>query len=378
MSDTSRVAIVMSRMPRLVTPDAHWLRGLRAGLRRIHDRQQILWISPGTAGSDFVLRGAQRIGVVTELVTGSDAPNRDRELIQQVAEVLVLGVRPRGTIHQLLLERLQGGPGRVVLIDLPDLQPPGVRQELLELGATLWAPDWELMRPFDEWLQEWDTGDRCDQAVADSILQLAALPRDELVPYLTHTTRACPGPWPRQTQDDYLDSVLDGSPTADHSALHTLLRIVKQRRLIGSARMIRGGYPCVSFTAAPVRELPGLRCFRTHRARWDFEPFAISIRRDVLERRGVRPAIYGGENTWAGLTEPERPYFQLSGDQEEAGSDVQHHDWSVEREWRHRGDLDLSDLTCDELIVLVPTVAAARQLQPHSPWPITLWPGDVT
>ena len=368
----------MSRMPRLVTPEAHWLCGLRAGLRRIRDRQQILLISPGTAGSDFVLRGAQRLGVVTELVPGSEAPVRDRELIQQVAEVLVLGVRPGGTIHQLLWERLQGGPCRVLLIDLPNLQPPGVRQELLELGATLWAPELKLIRPFSERVEECDPAVLCDRVATNSILQLAALPRDELVPYLTHTTRACPGPWPQQTQDEYLDSVLDGSPTANHSALHTLLRIVKQRRLIGSARMIRGGYPCVSFTAARVRELPGLRCFRTHRARWDFEPFAISIRRDVLERRGVRPAIYGSENTWAGLAEPERPYFQLSGDQDEAGPDVPHHDWSVEREWRHLGDLDLSDLTRDDLLILVPTVAAARQLQPHSPWPITLWPGDVT
>ena len=349
MSDTPRVAIVMSRMPRLIAPEANWLRGLRACLRRTRDQQQTLLISPGTAGFEFVHRGAVRIGVETQLVTGNPAAVRDRQLIQQVAEILVMAVRQQVTIHQLLLERLQTDPGRIFLIDLPDLQPPGIRQELLKLGAKLWTPDLELMRGCDERSPESDTLNRRALDGAESILPLVTLPGDDRVPYLTHTTRACPGPWPQQTQDDYLDSLLDDGPAADHSALHTLLRIVKQRRLISSGRMIRGGYPCVSFSAAAVRELPELRCFRTHRARWDFEPYAVCIRRDVLERCGGRPAIYGDENTWASLTAIERPYFQLSGDRAQDAQGRQPPDWSVEREWRHLGDLDLSCLKPDDL-----------------------------
>ncbi|MDB5338452.1 MAG: hypothetical protein JWN70_4071 [Planctomycetaceae bacterium] len=373
MSDTSRVAIVMSRMPRLIAPEADWLRGLRACLRRLCDRRQMLLINLGTAGSDFVLRGAERIGVETQSVDGAEADVRDRPLIQQADELLVLSVRPRGNIHQLLVERLQRGDGHIILVDLPDLQPQAVRQELLDLGATLWAPDSEWLRPFGERRDEGDLS-----VAADSILSLSALPSDDLVPYLTHTTRACPGPWPRQTQDDYLDSLLDASPTADHSALHTLRRIVTERRLIGSGRTIRGGYPIVSFTAAPIRVLPSLRCFQTHRARWDFEPFAISIRRDVLEQRGVRPAVYGGESLWTGLADFQRPFFQLSGERSATGTGgTPRHDWLTEREWRHLGDLDLSAMTPEELVVLVPTVEAARWLQPYCPWPLTLWPGEV-
>jgi hypothetical protein len=370
MSDTSQVAIVMSRFPRLIAPEATWLRGLRACLRRIQAARQTLLSTPGTAGSDFVLRGAERIGVVTQSVAGDETRVRDRFLILQSDEVLVLGVRPRGNIHQLLVERLQAGLKRVTLVDLPGLQPPAVRQELLGLGATLWTPDAAILQPICSGQSE-----RTSTPSPDSILPLSALPCDQGVPYLTHTTRACPGPWPRQTLQDYLDNLLDGSPTADHSGLHTLLRIVQERRLIGSGRTIRGGYPVVSFTAAPVRELPGLRCFRTHRARWDFEPFAICVRREVLERRGVEPAIYGDEHTWSSLTETQRPFFQLSG---ERAADARHPDWSVEREWRHLGDLDLSDLAPGDVIVLVPTVDAARLLQPCSPWPLTLWPAPVT
>lgn len=372
MSDTSQVAIVMSRIPRLIAPEAMWLCGLRACLRRILAARQTLLSTPGTAGLDFVLRGAERIGVVTRSVAGDETGVRDRSLILQSDEVLVLGVRPRGNMHQLLVERLQTGLKQVTLVDLPGLQPPLVRQELLGLGATVWSPDAAMLRPICSGHPE-----RASRPSPDSILPLIALPGDQGVPYLTHTTRACPGPWPRQTLHDYLDNLLDDGPAADHSALHTLLRIVHDRRLIGSGRTIRGGYPVVSFTAAPVRELPGLRCFRTHRARWDFEPFAISVRREVLERRGVQPAIYGDENIWSSLMEAQRPFFQLSGEGAERLADTRHQDWSVEREWRHLGDLDLSDLAPEDVIVLVPNVDAARLLQPHSPWPLTLWPGEV-
>ncbi len=364
MNDLSRVAIVMSRMPRLIVPEANWLRGLRACLRRVHDRQQILLVNSGTAGADFVMRGAARLGLTREPVLCDRAVFRDQLLVEPAHELLVLAVRPRGNIHRVLVDRLEAGSCRVLLVDLPDLQPPVVRQELLNLGATLWAPEDEALQPLA------DRRMACDPLRStDSILTLAPLPRDDAIPYLTHTTRACPGPWPCEPHNDYLDQLLDDGPTADHSAGHTLRRIVTERRLIGSGKTIRGSYPMVSFTATPIRDIANLRCFQTHRSRWDFEPFAISIRRDALERLGVQPVIYGDEQTWSGMDEWLRPYFQLSG--------TPHHDWSSELEWRHLGDLDLSKFTGEELVVLVPTVETARLLQPHCPWPLTLWPGEV-
>ncbi|MES2788563.1 MAG: hypothetical protein V4719_03005, partial [Planctomycetota bacterium] len=156
MSEPRRIAIVMSRMPRLIDPGSNWLRGLRAGLRRICDRQQILLVSPGTAGSDFVVRGAERMRVSMELATDIAVAEgtadgfaiRDRQLIAQADELLVLSIRPRGNIHRLLLERLQTPDQKIILVDLPDLQPPSVRESLLSPGAELWSPDPESLRPF--------------------------------------------------------------------------------------------------------------------------------------------------------------------------------------------------------------------------------------
>lgn len=372
----ARTAIVMSRMPRLIAPDAVWLGGLRAALRRTCEQSQVLLVAPGTSGSDFIQRAAQRLSIMTQIVPGAfaespDAPDlsaRDQRLIELADEVLVLGIRQRGNLHRLLVERLESDRHDVWLVDLPGLQPEAVKQELLSLGAVTWSPPHELLRPISDATGEsWPV---TSPQQPESVLSLGAIAPHQTGDYLTHTTRACPGPWPEQSHEDYLDSLLDSSPDGDHSALNTLLRIVLQRRLIGSGRTIRGGHPVVSFTGVNVRELPNLRCFLNHRARWDFEPYAVSIRRGALERLGARAAIYGSAADWDRLADVDRPYFQLN-------SESARVDWSIEQEWRFRGDLDLTSFAPDDVMLFVPNVASARRLYPHAPWPITLWPAKV-
>ncbi len=378
MSETQTVAIVMSRMSRLITPEAVWLSGLRACLRRIRGHRQTLLAMMGTAGADFVLRGAHRLEIEMRILPddahGKAGLSKDQFLIEQAEEVLVLGVRKDGNMQQLLTARHQTGRGGVCLVDLPGLQPDAVRQDLLRAGATAWVPPAADLRPFHK-----PHGER-DEVVERSrieVISLSSHPPQQSDLFLTHTTRACPGPWPRQTADEYLDSLLDACPDGDHSTRMTLSRIVRQRLLISSGRTIRGQFPVVSFTAVPLEKLPDLRCFRTHRSHWDFEPYGVCIRREALERRGVRPAIYGTEQTWRNLAEVDRPFFQRNGDPSADVTTTSSLDWSAECEWRHQGDLDLAAFRPDELFVFVPTFEDAKLLQPHCPWPITLWPGEV-
>ena len=51
-----------------------------------------------------------------------------------------------------------------------------------------------------------------------------------------------------------------------------------------------------------------------------------------------------------------------------------HIDWTIEREWRHIGDLDLSQLPRECGLIFVPNYATARHIATVSSWPITLWP----
>ena len=47
-------------------------------------------------------------------------------------------------------------------------------------------------------------------------------------------------------------------------------------------------------------------------------------------------------------------------------------DWTVEREWRHVGDLPLDKIPEDAAFVFVPTPAEARALRQRSRWPVVV------
>ena len=391
MSSNIRTAIVMSRLPRLARPDAPWLRGLRAALRRVRDRGDRLLVGEGTAGCDFVRRGAVLLGLDWNVVSSStghadrtaDAipqsdriPDRDRALADAADELFVLSVRDNGHWQRLLQDRLRAGRGGVTLVDLSEQDGSAAHDELLLLGAALWKPDPLQTLPLVVSSVEAATHEREQHAQrVDSVVELVPFPNTDDWVYLSHTTRACPGPWPEQPRDDYLDSLLQSRGDADHSSSGTLERILVQRRLVASLRTARGGCRVVSFTASPLSRLPELRRFRRHRGRWDFEPFGLCIRQEWMTKRGARPVHYGDDSTWQSLSESDRPFFQPahsgSSSSEDADAGI---DWTVEREWRHVGDLDLRQLSREDALVFVPNFAAARRLSAVSPWPITLWP----
>ena len=131
----------------------------------------------------------------------------------------------------------------------------------------------------------------------------------------------------------------------------------------------------VCLTEVPLANLPYLRQFRTHRTRWDFEPFGFCLRKQWLLDRGVRPVIYGSEELWETLSDVDRPFFQRNTPEKtELKPGRQEIDWSEELEWRHRGDLDLSELGANDGLVFVPNFHAVERLAAVSRWPVTLWP----
>lgn len=369
------VAIVTSRLRQLVTPHDAWVRGLRGVVRSIAADHSKLVVGDRTAGSEFVRHAAHRLELPYEVIkppamTTSDAteiPARDRVVIEAADLVYVLHLRTGGNLHRLLLDRLRQSHPKVVLVDIPKLQAESARLELLEAGAELWQPDDLNLTPFNDAATDF-TAD--EQTTLPRNIYLIESPPDESSwTQLTHTTRACPGPWPEQSFAEYADSVLCDTSSADHSPLGSLRRIVATKRLVASNRMIRGGHCVVSWTACPLQQLHSLHCFRTHRVRWDFEPYGLCVRRDWLIEQGARPVRYGTEADWNGLAEADQPFFQAAGGETEI-------DWSVEQEWRHLGDLDLSGLTSDDVLLFVPHFDAAKKLSQVSDWPITLWPAE--
>ena len=84
-----------------------------------------------------------------------------------------------------------------------------------------------------------------------------------------------------------------------------------------------------------------------------------------------RPVRYGSRTELAALSPAERPYFQLR-----YSGRRNRYDWSVEREWRHVGNLPLDDLPIDAALVFVPHRNAAESLLAVSPWPIVVLGSD--
>ena len=69
------VAVVMSRLRRLVVPDEPWLAGLRGTLRKIAVDRSTLVVADGTAGTDFVRHCALRLNVACQTIEVTNVNN---------------------------------------------------------------------------------------------------------------------------------------------------------------------------------------------------------------------------------------------------------------------------------------------------------------
>jgi hypothetical protein len=177
--------------------------------------------------------------------------------------------------------------------------------------------------------------------------------------YLFHYTRTCAGPWPGESQREYLLGLLAGEALSGHSALDTLIRILMEGRIRAGTKLVRGNEAVISWSSHSPGELFILRRWNPALVRWTVEPYGIAVRKDLLRSLGAKPAIYGSEPVYSRLAEPERYRFQLS----RSGSAAS---WRHEREWRIRGDLVLSRLKPDAGFVFVRTEEEKAKLRRHT------------
>ncbi|NLF69031.1 MAG: hypothetical protein GX575_08240 [Candidatus Anammoximicrobium sp.] len=298
-------------------------------------------------------------------------PAADRAILAWSERIVALHVRPNGNLVRLLQARLGQPrfPAASVFLALgAELVPRELAAGLLDAGGVGWyvmnaAGEHDPAQP-----PPWTRGDVPTTTPAP----IVPCPPADGWDYLTHCTRRRLGPWPGEGEERFLDDLILDRAGADHSALAALWRIVRSGRLIARGEFIRGGTPVVSWTAVPLSELSPLRTYRAHLGRWDFEPYGICIRRDWLQRRGARPVLYGDDPMWDELSAEAQPFFQKRESRTASGKQI---DWTVEREWRHVGDVDLNELPADAALLFVPAEAEARQLAAASPWPVAVLAG---
>ncbi len=300
-------------------------------------------------------------GTPIDIDQGSKGGNKikpnDRVLIQAADEVILLSVRRGGNIFRAVQTRLASTLNTRLLINR-QLTPATLQQTLLEQGATGW------------WLPASSTQTHRQAPPAPHRAQtLKQIPYADICQrkFLIHWTRPRSGPWPDQTESEYLRELLFRSPSRGHAAIDSLNRILESQRLLGTAELTRDTTPVVCFSHLTLATLSQQKVFRPHLNRWDFLPYGIAFDTQWLEHQSARPVIYADEHHWNELPPADRPFYQ----RHSAESRV---DWRIEQEWRATGDLDLRQVPADAAIVFVGQADDLPNISPACRWPVVVMP----
>ncbi len=302
-------------------------------------------------------------------------PLRDRIALYAATRCLLLSGRSGGVVARLIREWAISAPDRPMILfaDRAGEIAGPLREQLAGQGAVPW-----VVRPCGsadttEGLST-DADDSSDREAPRETATRAGRSHDILTcpeNWLCHWTRARQGAWPDQPAIDFLDELLLGCDSTDRSALATLLRIVSQRRLLGSP--VRDGRTAVSLTEVPLKEFRRRRVYRRHKRQYDFEPWGIGVRREELTARGARPVVYGTAEQGQAMPPAERIWFQLRAGRRRARRDKTIV-WEDEREWRMPGNLSLDTLPQTAVCVFVDRPSEVPVVSACCPWPVIVTP----
>lgn len=353
----TRRALLISRTNRRPAPGTRWVRAVVEATHRSVERDEAIVLGVGRDPYDLALRTAQnRRGKAIVIVDEPlDRSAWWRDLLPE--RYLLLQLPPPPSLNGEPPLRARPEPARLRRRDMLIAQLADCAWEIAVRRNGIMAMLLYILRERGCAI---DASFRFPRALTDvrvasaDLRSGAASPRVfSEWPYLTHYTREPDGAWPGETRCAYLDWLADGPLDARRDAAAALERILEEGCLRASGRLMPDREPMVSWTAAPPQALAQLRRWRASLHRWDFRPYAIAVRRDVLERLGARPVRYLPGAELKKLPPAERLFAQKH--------EPPATDWSAEMEWRTRGDLRLGDLPRDAVRLLLPTADEAER-----------------
>ncbi|MCC6508442.1 MAG: hypothetical protein IT423_05000 [Pirellulaceae bacterium] len=299
-----------------------------------------------------------------------ELPLQDRLAVCWAHRVIAISIRANGNLENLILQRMRDSTFAAGTVMVAMSAHQAKRNiHWLDQGAVGWYVDSNsqvlgLEREF-----------ACQRRGNTPLVQLTAPYRmwPSNPKQLVHCVRGNSGTAARQaTHETLLDQFWHAEIFQD-TPLHTLLKIIRTRRLRSSARFFRAGVPAVSFSELPVQTLMARRTFQSHLGRWDWEPYGLLIRLEALSQLGARPVLYGDDKLYERLEADRRAFYQPA-NRRTAKTDRAH--WIHECEWRWLGDLSLDELPAGQVLLFVPSASEAIAVAQYSPWPVT-WLNDV-
>lgn len=359
--------VASSRLSRNLGKHSDWFDAFRTLCCSTPSSQQFIVSAEKTTAHRFLVRASQLFGFeilefrespklidlnwFSQTIHAPDRPSfpcyriplgepqrisRDELLSKVASRVCVLAIRKGGRTESALIRRCHSMQHPNVSVLRSSDSSTSAISKLLSSGAHQWI----LCSPP---LSERTPSRQESPRPRFRIPIVDQLPEGE---FLIHCTRACPGPWPGQSEEEFLDDLIFQNEGKDHSATATLNRILTTGYLWANNQITRSNQRVVCFTEVPLESLHELRKFQSHLARWDFLPVGVAIRKACLAAAGARPVIYGDESTWSELSEQDQPYFQLATSQTKSGNTIS---WQLEREWRIIGDLQLNQFGEDDI-----------------------------
>ncbi len=381
-----RTAILCSRQPRTISPNAPFLQTIRYLVPTCMQKGRTIVSSHGTAGYNavntiaygtplvIVCSGALphmngRTGLnkflsiyeglidptlsifVSEVLPGTNVPHkhamkdRDRLVAALATEIYAVDIRLGGNVHSIVCEaRSRGVPA--IVVPAPNASYSHQTNKILKMTTLSISM---LRNGVKSELQscyittnEYSSETPLDAPSADNHLITG---NSKMPSYLYHYTRSCPGPWPGQTLGEYWRALLQGTPNSTHTAFDTLYRILDERLVRPSNRFIRGKERVVCFSEVPPSRLSTLARWRKGLTRWSVEPYGLGIATVTLWNLGARPVQYGSQEDFADVPLGQRHLFQIQRSRNLP--------WDVEREWRVRGSVDLSLVPSQSIIIVV-------------------------
>ena len=230
---------------------------------------------------------------------------RDREIIARAKVILPVSIRPGGYMDSLIKEREPDDKAvnRDFAIEYEGSSAP-----------MAYKIDPEKINPRLRWLED---------------------------SFLIHWTRTCNSAWPTERLIDYYRAVLE-SNCYPRSAFDTLKNILRMKTVVASSKNMPGKTATVSFSNCPPLTMVKLMTWRARYRVMSFEPYGIGIDKQTALAMNILPVNYYDRNGGAAV-DTKHWLSQSRGEKS---------DWTAEDEYRHRGDVDISAVPSDKLIIL--------------------------